>query len=49
MQLVFTVVLLIIFILLYFVYHSALGAARMMLAVPFALSGGISIGYPRRP
>ncbi|MES2996389.1 MAG: CusA/CzcA family heavy metal efflux RND transporter [Verrucomicrobiota bacterium] len=41
MQLVFPVVLLIIFILLYFVYHSALEAAHVMLAVPFALSGGV--------
>lgn len=41
MQLVFPIVLLIIFILLYFVYHSALEAAHVMLAVPFALSGGV--------
>jgi Cu(I)/Ag(I) efflux system membrane protein CusA/SilA len=41
MQLVFPVVLLVIFVLLYFVYHSALEAAHVMLAVPFALSGGV--------
>ena len=41
MQLVFPIVLMIIFILLYFVYHSALEAAHVMLAVPFALSGGV--------
>ncbi|MSU35154.1 MAG: efflux RND transporter permease subunit [Pedosphaera sp.] len=41
MQLVFPAVLLIIFVLLYMVYHSALEAAHVMLAVPFALSGGV--------
>ncbi len=41
MQMVFPIVLLIIFALLYIVYHSALEAAHVMLAVPFALSGGI--------
>ncbi|HQW29060.1 MAG TPA: CusA/CzcA family heavy metal efflux RND transporter, partial [Verrucomicrobiales bacterium] len=41
MQVVFPVVLLIIFVLLYIVYHSALEAAHVMLAVPFALSGGV--------
>ncbi|MES2595754.1 MAG: efflux RND transporter permease subunit [Verrucomicrobiota bacterium] len=41
MQIVFPVVLLIIFVLLYIVYHSALEAAHVMLAVPFALSGGV--------
>ncbi|WP_035608016.1 efflux RND transporter permease subunit [Haloferula sp. BvORR071] len=41
MQLVFPIVLMIIFVLLYFVYHSALEAAHVMLAVPFALSGGV--------
>lgn len=38
---VFPIVLLIIFALLYMVYHSALEAAHVMLAVPFALSGGV--------
>ncbi len=41
MQLVFPAVLLIIFLLLHQVYHSALEAAHVMLAVPFALSGGV--------
>ncbi len=41
MTLVFPIVLLIIFLLLYTVYHSALEAAHVMLAVPFALSGGV--------
>lgn len=41
MQLVFPGVFLIIFMLLYMVYKSALEAAHVMLAVPFALSGGV--------
>ena len=41
MQLVFPAVLLIIFVMLYMVYHSTLEAAHVMLAVPFALSGGV--------
>ncbi len=41
MELVFPIVLMVIFVLLYFVYHSALEAAHVMLAVPFALSGGV--------
>lgn len=41
MLIVFPIVLLIIFVLLYIVYHSALEAAHVMLAVPFALSGGV--------
>ncbi|MBC7980793.1 MAG: efflux RND transporter permease subunit [Armatimonadetes bacterium] len=41
MQLVFPLVLLVIFVLLFIVYHSALEAAHVMLAVPFALSGGV--------
>jgi Cu(I)/Ag(I) efflux system membrane protein CusA/SilA len=41
MQVVFPIVLLVIFALLYIVYHSALEAAHVMLAVPFALSGGV--------
>ena len=41
MLVVFPLVLLVIFVLLYFVYHSALEAAHVMLAVPFALSGGV--------
>ena len=41
MQLVFPAVLLIIFVMLFMVYHSTLEAAHVMLAVPFALSGGV--------
>ncbi|MEI7910378.1 MAG: CusA/CzcA family heavy metal efflux RND transporter [Verrucomicrobiota bacterium] len=41
MLVVFPIVLLVIFVLLYLVYHSALEAAHVMLAVPFALSGGV--------
>ena len=41
MLVVFPIVLLVIFVLLYIVYHSALEAAHVMLAVPFALSGGV--------
>jgi Cu(I)/Ag(I) efflux system membrane protein CusA/SilA len=43
MQVVFPIVLLVIFALLYIVYHSALEAAHVMLAVPFALSGGVML------
>ena len=35
------VVLVVIFVLLYFTYHSALEAAHVLLAVPFALTGGV--------
>src|SRR5687768_13403017 len=38
---VLPVVLIVIFALLYFTYHSALEAAHVMLAVPFALTGGV--------
>ncbi len=41
MQFVFPAVMLIIFIMLYMVYHSAAEAAHVLLAVPFALSGGV--------
>ncbi len=41
MQIVFPAVLLIIFVMLYMVYHSTLEAAHVLLAVPFALSGGV--------
>lgn len=41
LQLVLPIVLLIIFVLLYFTYHSALEAAHVLLAVPFALTGGV--------
>lgn len=45
MQVVFPIVIVIIFILLYMTYHSALEAAHVLLAVPFALSGGIILQY----
>ena len=35
------IVLVIIFVLLYFTYHSVLEAAHVLLAVPFALTGGV--------
>ena len=37
--------LLIIFLLLYVVYHSAKEAAHVILAVPFALSGSVFLQY----
>ena len=50
LSLIIPLVLLIIFMLLYFVYHSALEAAHIMLALPFALTGGVCLqfimGYP---
>ncbi|HKP46817.1 MAG TPA: CusA/CzcA family heavy metal efflux RND transporter [Pyrinomonadaceae bacterium] len=39
--LVIPIVLIIIFALLYITYHSALEAAHVLLAVPFALTGGV--------
>ena len=41
LQIVVPIVLLVIFALLYFAYHSALEAAHVLLAVPFALTGGV--------
>jgi len=41
LELVIPIVLLVIFVLLYRTYHSAREAAHVLLAVPFALSGGI--------
>jgi Cu(I)/Ag(I) efflux system membrane protein CusA/SilA len=35
------IALVVIFVLLYFTYHSAVEAAHVLLAVPFALSGGV--------
>jgi len=47
--LVVPIVLIIIFALLYITYHSALEAAHVLMAVPFALTGGIylqwAVGY----
>jgi Cu(I)/Ag(I) efflux system membrane protein CusA/SilA len=45
LQIVIPVVLLVIYILLYLTYHSLLEAAHVLLAVPFALSGGIYLLY----
>jgi Cu(I)/Ag(I) efflux system membrane protein CusA/SilA len=41
LQIVVPIVLVVIFVLLYFTYHSALEAAHVLLAVPFALTGGV--------
>ena len=41
LQMLVPLVLMIIFILLYFTFHSALEASMVMLSVPFALSGGV--------
>jgi Cu(I)/Ag(I) efflux system membrane protein CusA/SilA len=41
LQVVLPIVLLVIFILLYFTYHSVIEAAHVLLAVPFALTGGV--------
>ena len=45
LMVVVPVVILIIFVTLYFTYHSFLEAAHVLLAVPFALSGGIYLLY----
>ena len=42
---VLPVVLVVIYLLLYLTYHSFLEAAHVLLAVPFALSGGIFLLY----
>jgi len=41
LRIVLPIVLLVIFVLLYFTYHSAIEAAHVLLAVPFALTGGV--------
>jgi Cu(I)/Ag(I) efflux system membrane protein CusA/SilA len=41
LQLIVPVVLVVIFALLYFTYHSALEAFHVLLTVPFALTGGV--------
>jgi len=50
LSMIMPVVLLIIFILLFIVFHSAAEAAHVLLAVPFALTGGVflqaALGYP---
>ena len=45
MYLVLPAVVLIIFLLLYLVYHSVIEAAHVILAVPFALTGGFILQY----
>jgi Cu(I)/Ag(I) efflux system membrane protein CusA/SilA len=49
LMIVLPIVLLVIFVLLYFTYGSALEAAHVLLAVPFALTGGVyllwALGY----
>src|SRR5262249_46882206 len=45
LELVLPVVLVVIFVMLYFTYHSILEAAHVLLAVPFALTGGIYLLY----
>src|SRR5215813_12556016 len=41
LQVVLPIVLMVIFVLLYFTYHSLAEAAHVLLAVPFALTGGV--------
>src|SRR5437773_973752 len=45
LQIVIPIVLLVIYLLLYLTYHSFLDAAQVLLAVPFALAGGIYLLY----
>jgi Cu(I)/Ag(I) efflux system membrane protein CusA/SilA len=45
LQIVIPVVLAVIFVLLYLTYRSFLDAAQVLLAVPFALAGGIYLQY----
>ncbi|HWP45126.1 MAG TPA: CusA/CzcA family heavy metal efflux RND transporter, partial [Blastocatellia bacterium] len=45
LQLVLPAVLAVIFVMLYFTYHSAVEAAHVLLAVPFALTGGVYLLY----
>ena len=45
LQIIVPTVLAIIFLLLYIVYHSAKEAAHVILAVPFALTGGVYLQY----
>ncbi len=45
LQIVVPVVLFIIFIMLYLIYRSAIEAAHVLLAVPFALTGGVYLLY----
>ncbi len=45
LKVILPIVILIIFMLLYIVYHSAMEAAHVILAIPFALSGGVFLQY----
>jgi copper/silver efflux system protein len=45
LQLVMPAVLLVIFLLLYLVYRNVIEAAHVILAVPFALTGGVFLQY----
>ncbi|MCI0487182.1 MAG: efflux RND transporter permease subunit, partial [Blastocatellia bacterium] len=45
LQLVLPAVLAVIFVMLYFTYHSFVEAAHVLLAVPFALTGGVYLLY----
>ena len=45
MMLVLPIVLAVIFIMLYFTYNSFIEAAHVLMAVPFALTGGIYLLY----
>jgi Cu(I)/Ag(I) efflux system membrane protein CusA/SilA len=45
LQIVLPVVLLVIFVLLYLTYHSLIEAAHVLMAVPFALTGGVYLLY----
>jgi Cu(I)/Ag(I) efflux system membrane protein CusA/SilA len=45
LQLVLPIVLVVIFVMLYFTYRSFIEAAHVLLAVPFALTGGIYLLY----
>jgi Cu(I)/Ag(I) efflux system membrane protein CusA/SilA len=41
LSIVLPITILVIFVILYFTYHSAIEAAHVLLAVPFALTGGV--------
>jgi Cu(I)/Ag(I) efflux system membrane protein CusA/SilA len=45
LQLVLPIVLLVVFVLLYFTYRSLVEAAHVLMAVPFALTGGVYLLY----
>ena len=45
LQLVVPIVLVVIFVMLYFTYHSIVEAVHVLMAVPFALTGGVYLLY----